>query len=71
MAMNAANMAAKVKAAYATRTGKTLQEGDFMILQDLCAGIILEIQTAATISATGTDNHGDTVTVTGPGGSVL
>ena len=36
-------MKAKIKTAYNTRTGKTMAEGDFNVLVDLCTGIILEI----------------------------
>lgn len=43
MPMTAAGMKAKVEAAYTARTGKTMTDGDFQVLLDLCQGIIDEL----------------------------
>jgi len=52
MAMTAAGMKAKIKAAYEARTGQQMQEGTFNALIDLCTGIIEEIQANAEVSGT-------------------
>ncbi len=43
MAMDKAAMKDKIKAAYTTRTGLSMSEGDFNVLIDICQGIIEEI----------------------------
>lgn len=50
MPMNKDAMKTKIKAAYNTRTGLNLSEGDFNTLVDLCQGIIEEMIAGATIS---------------------
>ena len=52
MAMDKDSMKARVKAAYNTRTGKTMSEGDFNALIDVCQGIIEELLANAEISVT-------------------
>ena len=59
MVMNKAAMKTKIAAAYNARTGKTMTEGDFNALIDLCQGIIEEMLASAEI----------TVSVTVVGGS--
>lgn len=52
MAMDKQAMKDKIKAAYNTRTGKTMSEGDFNVLIDLCQGIIEEIIAGAVVNVT-------------------
>lgn len=52
MAMDKQDMKDKVKAAYNTRTGNTMSEGDFNVLIDLCQGIIEEIIANAIVEVT-------------------
>lgn len=59
MAMDKTAMKARVAAAYNTRTGLTMSEGDFNVLIDLFQGIIEEIISESVVTGT----------VTVPGGS--
>jgi len=52
MAMTDAGMKAKIKAAYNSRTGLTMTEGDFQVIIDLCKGIIEEIITNSLVTGT-------------------
>ena len=52
MAMDKQAMKDKIKAAYATRTGNAMSEGDFNVLIDLCQGIIEEIIANAEVEVT-------------------
>jgi len=52
MAMDKDAMKAKIVAAYTARTGKTMSEGDFNAIVDLCEGIIQEIISGAVVSVT-------------------
>ena len=65
MAMNKDAMKAKIKAAYAVRTGKVMAEGDFNALIDICQGIIEELLAGAVITGTVTSGTGTGGTVTG------
>lgn len=49
MAMNKVAMKAKVAAAYNARTGKTMTEGTFNALIDICQGIIEEMLASAEV----------------------
>ncbi len=57
MPMDKAALKTKIKAAYNSRTGLTMSEGDFNVLIDLCQGIIEEIIANSVVTGT--------VTVTG------
>ena len=65
MAMDKEAMKTKIKAAYAARTGKTMAEGDFNALVDLCQGIIEEIIASAVVTGTVTSGAGAGGSVTG------
>ena len=58
MAMDKQQMKDKIKAAYNTRTGLTLSEGDFNVLIDLCQGIIEEIIANSEVTGTVTVSGG-------------
>ena len=62
MAMDKNAMKAKVKAAYLTRTGLTMSEGDFNVLIDLCQGIIEELIANAVVEVTGVQTGSSTRT---------
>jgi hypothetical protein len=64
VAMTKAGMVAKVKSAHHTRTGIFLQDGDFSVLEDICQGIIDEIQANAAIK-NGLTQNGIPVSTTG------
>lgn len=58
MAMTKEAMKAKIKAAYNTRTGLTMSEGDFQVLIDICQGIIEEIIANSVVTGTVTVTSG-------------
>ena len=58
MPMDKTAMKNKIKAAYQTRTGLTMSEGDFQVLIDICQGIIEEIIANSVVTGTVTINSG-------------
>ena len=52
MAMNKDAMKTKIKAAYFSRTGELMSEGEFNALVDICQGIIEEIIAGAIVEVT-------------------
>jgi len=52
MAMAKQSMKDKIKAAYNTRTGLNMTEGDFNVIIDVCQGIIEEIIANAVVEVT-------------------
>ena len=52
MAMNKQLMKDKIKTAYAVRTGKSMSEGDFNTMIDICQGIIEELIANAVVQVT-------------------
>lgn len=52
MAMDKQTMKDKIKAAYNTRTGLNMSEGDFNTLIDICQGIIEEIIANSVVTGT-------------------
>jgi hypothetical protein len=54
MPMTSASAKAKIKAAYQSRTGNTMTDGDFEAIVDVCEGIIQELIANMVIQSAGT-----------------